>query len=137
MKNTLTTTLRSVQELPALVNKLSDFAKGRELSGDEQYKLVLIVDELITNCLNHGPCSKGKTEIHVVVEDRPGDIEVRISDSGTPFDPTQYDCPPCTDPETIMPGGVGLCLVRNLAATMNYYRQQEQNILILTITKTL
>lgn len=135
---TLRVTLHSLQEMPELMVELGRFGSAHQLSPDTQYRVGLIIDELLTNCFNHGPCAKKiHPKIELKVTNRALDLEITISDSGQAFDPTLYDCPPCTDPKVIKPGGVGLCLVRNLVSTMRYQRQRQQNLLVLTITKTL
>jgi serine/threonine-protein kinase RsbW len=119
-----------------LLTAVNHFCEQLKLSKTLQYQLVLIVDELVTNSLLHGRCSEDNLPIEVTIEDHDTDLIITIVDSGMPFDPTLYNCPPCTDANAMVPGGVGLCLVRNLSKTMHYYHQDQQNKIVVTLTKT-
>lgn len=62
-----------------------------------------------------------------------GQLTFVLSDSGTPFDPTQAGTPDLTlDAEERPIGGLGIFLVRQIMDTIVYRRSDGKNILTLT-----
>ncbi len=87
--------------------------------------LVLAVDELATNIINHG--YRGQPGAIEIVARREGDaIVVQLRDESPPFDPTQAPEPDTTLPLHLRPvGGLGIFLARRLMDAMTYRRTSD------------
>ena len=118
-----------------LLAAIDDFAAARALSETLRYRLGLIVDELITNCIVHGACLSRGNDIRVTVEDSENELIVEIIDSGQTFDPTATSLPQCPQTGRVAEGGVGLSLVRRLAEGGHYNRRDNRNHLRLSLKK--
>jgi anti-sigma regulatory factor (Ser/Thr protein kinase) len=139
-KNVATTKIELVidQSNPDQANLLTaidDFAAARALSQTLRYRLGLIVDELVTNCIVHGACLGRGNGIRVTVEDREDELIVEIVDSGQTFDPTATSLPQCPRTGQVAVGGVGLSLVRRFAEWAHYNRSDNRNHLRLSLNK--
>lgn len=92
--------------------------------------LPLVLEELITNSVQHGHAS-GASAIHVALLCRNGRVVLRYSDNGTAFDP-RTDVP--RDPRgapaaTQQVGGLGWPLIRHYFELLSYERHQDRNVL--------
>jgi anti-sigma regulatory factor (Ser/Thr protein kinase) len=86
-------------------------------------RLDVIFEELVSNILRHGFTPGSGQSIAVFVCDRPGLIELTLEDDGTPFNPLAASEPaPLHNIETARIGGLGISLVRKLAADVRYER---------------
>jgi serine/threonine-protein kinase RsbW len=83
-------------------------------------KLVLAVDELITNIMVHGYQGQAGT-IEIDLRSVGDDLEIRLYDQSPPFDPNLIP-----DPDTHLPlderplGGMGIYLARKIMDSMTY-----------------
>lgn len=93
-------------------------------------RLLVCVDELVSNVLRHGACDR---DACVTLElRREGDgIELAITDDCPPFDPLAR--PAFSGPDAASGGGVGLELVRRWAHGMTYERAGEENRLVVRL----
>ena len=119
----------------SLLAAIDGFAAARALSETLRYRLGLIVDELVTNCIVHGACLSRGNEIRVTVEDRENELFVEIIDAGQTFDPTATPPPQCPQTGQVAVGGVGLSLVRRFAEWAHYNRSDNRNHLRLSLKK--
>lgn len=95
-------------------------------------KLRLAVEEAVVNVIDYAyPLgSEGDITIHVMSDGH--SIRFKIIDAGVAFDPTAKEKADTTlsiDDRQI--GGLGILLVRELMDTINYEREDGQNILTL------
>lgn len=118
-----------------LLTAIDDFAAARALSETLRYRLGLIVDELVTNCIVHGACLSLGKEIRVAIEDREKELLIEIVDAGRTFDPTATTLPQCPQTGRVAVGGVGLSLVRRFAEWAHYSRSDNRNHLRLSLKK--
>lgn len=95
----------------------------------------LILDELITNIIQHGERKKEHL-IDIILTKAGRALTIEVQDDGPPFDPTI-----CPLPDTNLTldrrkcGGLGILLVRRLSDSCRYRRVQNKNVL--TLKKTL
>lgn len=96
--------------------------------------LVLSVDELVTNIIQHGYQGQPKP-IDILVRRAGNACVVQLRDEASPFDPTQMPEPDTTLPLHLRPvGGLGIFLARRRMDTMTYRRTHDQHNEI-TLTK--
>jgi anti-sigma regulatory factor (Ser/Thr protein kinase) len=96
---------------------------ARPLHPRLRHDIGLVFDEVVTNIVNHGR--------------PPGDVDVRIrfgeettlvfEDDGAAFDPRAQPAPPvATRREDLRVGGLGIVIVRELSARLDYERTPGQ-----------
>jgi anti-sigma regulatory factor (Ser/Thr protein kinase) len=87
-----------------------------------------VADELVTNVIRHGFRDDRPHTIDVSVAVRADGLTLRVSDDGIPFDPFERPAPLLNRPIEARPaGGMGIPLVRQLAAECRYARVDGRN----------
>ena len=97
------------------------FANGEALPADDAARLCVIVEELVTNLLEHGA---SRAPIGLALERSATAVRIVIDDGCQPFDPRS------ADDATVVPargGGAGLRLVRAWAEILGYDRVAGRN----------
>ena len=111
----------------AMVVAAQDFCLERGLEAAQGARLVIIVEELVTNLVEHGGVSaEGLIELQLV--DEAGAIGIALSDSGVVHDPRAAGSGG-EIPER--GGGAGLDLIRAWAEIVDYRSQGGQNRVLL------
>ena len=107
-----------------------EFLAEHEYEPRLQVKLAIIVEELVTNALQHG----GKFQDLSLLLDlcpREGCVELKLEDNGPAFDPLAV--PPVKGPDPRSGGGIGLAIVQAWAEEAQYTRSPRVNVLELTL----
>lgn len=123
----------SLSELERLTEHLDRVKDEWQLKDQFILQLNLALDELFTNIVSYGYDSEPKQLISFTLAYSPDEIEITMCDNGKPFDPTIPD-----DPDMEVPldkkeiGGLGIFLARQYTDTLDYRRENDQNIVILT-----
>ncbi len=107
---------------------VSECATRSALPRTEMNKVILAVDEAVSNIMRHG-YRGGPGEIELVVEADPKRIAITILDSGTKFDPDRVQDPDMG--EHIRQGrksGLGIFLMRQIMDEVSYsFREGVRN----------
>lgn len=121
----------STSELEIIHTALAELEEQWLLPRKLIAELNLILDELITNIIEHGNCQEESAiDIRLVKGDT--EITLIVADEGAHFDPTITPVPDISLPlEERKSGGVGIHLVRSFCNTCNYKRVDNKNILTL------
>ena len=126
--------------LPAAAESLAAFlefvrkgAAEAGISGEERLgSLDLIVEELVINVARYA-YAPGSGEVEVRYEAGEATLRVEIIDSGRVFNPLAADPPDLSQGLADRPiGGLGVFLVKNMAETVDYRRENGQNVLVFT-----
>lgn len=115
-RNTQTRKTVSAQmdQLRAILRFVTDFASQMEMNPDTIYHCKLAVDEAATNIIEHA-YGDAHGEITVEVEADDDNLTIRLSDSGTPFDPYSVPTPDLSASlEQRTPGGLGIFLMHRV-----------------------
>lgn len=108
------------------------------LREDERQRVVLLVEELFANSVNHGYGGDS---------DQPVWITVRVGDEGCEL--VYEDCAPAYDPFSATPkrvdghaderaiGGLGLVLLTELSSSRVYRRRGNRNVIELKVRRSL
>jgi serine/threonine-protein kinase RsbW len=110
---------------------LGDFAAGVGLPQDLSSRLLVALDEVLSNVVHHGLAGamEGEREIRLCVRLRPETVELEVVDDGPAFDPTAVvSVIPAADRRV---GGAGLLFVRALMDEVRFTRQGDRNCLTL------
>ena len=126
---------RPKEEQAEMLDALERFARERGFCTALRYRLGLVVDELVANCIAHGARPGHDLAVRVAVEDGDGSVAIEIADDGPEFDPTSHPVSRCPEQGPARVGGMGLCLVRKMAAGFSYTREQSVNRTRVTLRK--
>ena len=114
--------------LTTLSRHLAIISKEWQITKKDILQLNLVLDELITNIIEHGGgCAKCPIEIHIEKTDC--QVKVQLTDGGPPFDPTQCKTADVTTAvENRKCGGLGILFVRKFSDQCSYNRADGKNV---------
>ena len=86
-----------------------------------RYNVELVFEEIVSNVIRHGCSHHVQCAIEVEVDIAEDAVVLSFQDNGQPFDPSEYTLPDTPRSlEAASRGGLGLLLVRNAAARIEY-----------------
>lgn len=114
-----------------------DFFKEQSISDDRISELLMALEELLVNIIQYAyPDSNGCIEL-CCQNEKNSFLEIKIIDSGLPFNPELSPQPDLNKPLAERAnGGMGIYLAEKIVDEMNYKREKNKNILILRIRKS-
>lgn len=124
--------------LGTALNRVEAFLRARAVDGDDAGQVMLIVDEIASNLVQHAWPDGGRHRFALALGAQPegnGRLRVTIAvrDDGVPFAPDDAPEPdtdtPLEDRET---GGLGWLLIRSMSDRMVYRRARGRNSLVVT-----
>lgn len=120
----------NADEAPRMAKRVEQFLHEQKISDSLINKILLCVDELITNIIAHA--YNDDLEHAVLLECHVDDelIKLELRDDGVPFDPTSQDRPTTNlsvDDRSV--GGLGIHLVMSLMDHVEYEREGDFNVL--------
>ena len=126
-----------MEEVPRLVERLEAFGQEAQLPEDVIFRVMVALDEVVTNIVRHGFDSEGGHHILLRIAVNDGFVKAVVEDDGPPFDlrtvaPADIDAPIERRPI----GGLGVHLIRSLTHGLEYCREGARNILTLTFVAT-
>ena len=114
-----------LKDLPQIRHFILESAGALGVASAEVAKIVLAVDEAVTNVILHGYGGRGGP-VEIEVSGRPGELVIRLRDHARPFDPTGMPAPDLTGPaEERRPGGLGVHLIRQVMDQLIYRRPED------------
>lgn len=117
-------------EAPHISNKIEAFLEKEQINPSIINKILLCVDELITNIIAHAYADHQEHAVSLecsVMEDR---ISLELRDDGIPFNPTEKNRPALIKNIDDAPiGGLGIHLVMTLMDHVEYEREGDYNVL--------
>ena len=134
MQSTESFSLESrISELQKLNQWVDTFAQASGLTMSDTFSLNLSLEELVSNIIKYGG-EAGKThKINILISINSPQLEVTISDSGQPFDPSKVETPDISlSVEERAIGGLGVFLANKYMDSMHYQRTDTHNILHLS-----
>ena len=122
------------EPISGLIERVMAFLDEAQVDARATHHVALIVEEFLTNLGTHGNCRETPARITIAVE--PHHVCGEIVDAGTPFDPRQAPAPALDVAAEDRPeGGLGLFLVRQLSATLDYARRDGENRTRFTVAR--
>jgi anti-sigma regulatory factor (Ser/Thr protein kinase) len=91
------------------------------------YACQLAVAEACENIVKHGYAEGQCGDICVEVVSAPGQVTIRLEDSGPPFNPARRPEPPACDQDDPPVGGLGLVIIHRVMDRVTYLRREGIN----------
>jgi len=115
-----------------------DFAERASMaaavSHDDRMRLVLVVEELFTNTVNHGRGAGAAVPVWLTLEFAPGEIRLTYEDAAPAFDPVSVTAEELDAPVASRRiGGLGIALIRAYARELRYERCAGRNRIVLVM----
>jgi len=131
MAETLAVTIgNDLVELERLAAQAAAFLEAQDAPPKVAYAVSLALEELVTNTIKYGYDDAGRHEIEVKLQIEPARVTLSLADDGHPFDPLAAPPPDVAAPlEERSVGGLGLHLIRQMAAAASYRREGGKNLL--------
>jgi anti-sigma regulatory factor (Ser/Thr protein kinase) len=113
------------------LNEFEQFGRTQALPDDLRRRLLVALDEVLSNVARHGGSSQGLVQVDFNLT---GDtLTVTVEDEAEPFNPLDTPAPDTSSPlEQRKAGGVGIELVRTLLEGVRYEHIGGRNRLTLT-----
>lgn len=106
--------------IPDAQAAIESWAAEAGLSPAVTYRLALVTEELLANLAMHGRFAGDPPPARVTVEAAEGGAVLVIEDAAAPFDPREAPVPAVPSLADDRVGGMGLALVRRMAASLDY-----------------
>ena len=106
------------------------FARDCALADDERSRLLVILEELFTNVVEHAyeGVQFAAGSVAVTLGWKHGRLTIDFVDDGPPFDPLAHSAPDLDAPPEQRPiGGLGIPIVRALVDEACYWREGHRN----------
>lgn len=109
---------------------VADFVTDHALHRDEQARILIMLEELITNLAKYGYRDRSAGLAEVAMQLEPPHLTIEFVDDGDPFDPLAAPAPDLEAPlEERDLGGLGVHILRALAEEIRYTRLEQRNVL--------
>lgn len=121
-----------INEIPLMSEFIEEVAEELGFNASDTMNMNLAIEEAVVNVMNYAYPQGTVGDILLQASTTDTHLIFTISDSGTPFDPTQQDDPDTTLSVEDRPiGGLGIFLVKQLMDTVHYEYKDGQNFLFL------
>jgi anti-sigma regulatory factor (Ser/Thr protein kinase) len=119
-----------LEDLARLESGLARFAAEHGLLPRDLRSLNLVLDEIVTNLIEHAYDDEAEHVIWIRLALSGGELVVEIEDDGRPFDPLAAPAPELGAAPSEAPiGGLGLHFVRRSVDAIEHGRVGERNLL--------
>jgi len=109
---------------------VAEFVTDHALHRDEQSRILIMLEELITNAAKYGYRNRAAGIAEVALQLEPPHLTIEFVDDGDPFDPLAAPPPNLEAPlDERDLGGLGVHILRALAEEIRYTRQEQRNVL--------
>lgn len=126
--------LAKIENLPQWMQFIATCAREQGMPSKRIREIELALEEVLVNVCRYAyPEDIGDVEVTCTVDAHQRFI-IDIVDGGIPFDPLSLEAPDLTaDLDSRQVGGLGVFLVRRLMDEVSYRREDDQNILQVTV----
>jgi anti-sigma regulatory factor (Ser/Thr protein kinase) len=120
-----------VNEIPRLLDWVEACCGAEGIANDLRYKIMLALEEAVTNVINHAFADVPPPHrIRVRLDVSDVLLAAEVIDNGRIFDPTSAPDPDLTLPlEERTPGGLGIHLMRHVMDRLYYKHETGRNTL--------
>jgi anti-sigma regulatory factor (Ser/Thr protein kinase) len=122
----------TISEMRVLLNTAKEFCKENSISGNVTHDIHLALEEIFSNIVFYGFRDQDEHQIAISLSLSNNTLVLEINDDGIPFNPLESKAPdleiPLEERET---GGMGIHIACELVDEIEYFREQNKNILIM------
>ncbi len=120
-------------EIHRLVELTDEFALRHSIERGTLNDIHLVLEEIVANVISYGLESGRADRVYVTMKCEGGVLALRIEDRGVPFNPlARPEVNIDSDVEDRPIGGLGIHLTRKLMDSVEYRREQDRNVLLIT-----
>ncbi len=120
-------------EIERLAGCVRDFGRENQLPEDLVWEIRLVLEEIVTNIISYGYEDRADHAIDVNLVTSEQDITLRVRDDARPFNPLAQPVPDLEIPiEDRGIGGLGIHIVREIMDEIDYKREDNGNLLVMT-----
>ena len=132
-EGTLSVLLRNdLSELQRLNQIVAQFAERHRLASELVFRVTLVLEEIITNVILYGYEDGLEQEISLRLSWKAPYMKLEVEDDGRPFNPLEAPPPDKRKPlAERQVGGLGIHLVREMMDEVEYWRENDKNLLVL------
>ena len=127
------TYIAELASLHPILDWIRGYLEKTRLSGIEIRQIEIALEEGLVNIFSYAYQGEvGTIAISIVYEE--GDfIEITFKDQGHPFNPLNYkrEIDPLVPVESLQEGGLGILFMQKLMDKVEYYRDNNTNVLVL------
>lgn len=132
-KNILVELKSNLSEIGRMSETIDEFCASNKLPPDTGFALNLSLEEVITNIIKYAYDDNDEHIILVRLYINRGQVYIEVEDDGRPFNPLEVEPPDIHKPIEERPiGGLGIHLVKNHMDSLDYIRNGDRNLLIMT-----
>ncbi len=119
----------NLAEIERVMREFEAFARDQGVDAATAKSFKVVFDELLNNIISYGYNDDRRHEIEVQIALSQGQLGVRITDDGIPFNPLEIDPPNVTAPlRDRKVGGLGIHLIRSMMDEVSYERHANSNV---------
>lgn len=120
----------NAEEAPRIARRVEHFLHEKHIPQSTINKILLCVDELVTNIIAHAYVDDAEHAVSLEVRVFPEHLELELRDDGVAFDPTVQTRPSVIKSiEDREVGGLGIHLVLTIMDKVEYDREGDYNVL--------
>lgn len=119
-----------IDEIGRLTSFVSQLSAELNLVEQIEYKLNLVIEELVSNIIFYGYNEGIIDEISISIEVNKNDIIIEIIDSAKPFNPLKFENNQKKEIlENKEVGGLGILFVKKICRELRYERVKNKNVM--------
>jgi serine/threonine-protein kinase RsbW len=117
-----------LKEVTRVAAKVAPLLNHWQVDSSTEYRVQLVLEEIISNVIRHGFTDEGQHDISVDINFDGECVEIRVRDDGAEFNPIVAPPADVSSPlQERSAGGFGLHLVRAFVQSMDYRRDEGCN----------
>ncbi len=122
-------------ELERVAREVEAFGEAHGIAAKLIFNVNVALDEILTNVISYAYPEGGEHVITVRLAVQAAELVIEVEDDGRPFNPLTVAPPDLAESTAQRPiGGLGLELVRKMMDRLEYRREQDKNLLVMSKT---
>ncbi len=122
-----------LDEIARLVELIDQFGETNNISPEIISDLQLVLEEVVANVISYGYKPEDNHSVFVTVQAEGGVLSLKIEDKGVEFNPlARPEVRIDSDVEERPIGGLGIFLTKKLMDSVEYRREQDRNVLVIS-----
>jgi len=134
LESTLSITIANeLAEIPRAQRLAEKFGAAHGISPEVTQAVSLALEEVVSNVIKYGYDGSERHSIDLLLSACGSGLTLRVADTGRPFNPLERpEVDTCIPLEERAVGGLGIHLIKSMMDEVQYTRQGNRNVLVLT-----